>query len=299
MDSPNPSERTQLITDDFEGDLTMSDGIKIHFWYYGRGSNHVSIFLHGGPGHGTSEFRNGGQARRFADRFGDLIVFDQRGAGFSRIDYGAASSINFSRYIEDLNEIRDKLAANRPTIIIGRSFGGLYATHYAGSNPNNIIGYILVSPGSYNYPEADKLREEFEQEHSTDDYIALRREAAKLVKKYSDPDSIQKNQSDRDKLQSQNPSEDEFDLGTEFEKNDNIFEKDDRELLFAHSNSPTLVIYGLIDNMVTPNMIDQMRQFLPNAKFISLPGSHFAAYEYESDYFEIIEEFYKEIGIKL
>ena len=66
-----------------EGDIMTSDGVRLHYWFYNRGTETVTIFLHGGPGRETYDFRDTYMPDGYADRFGSLLVFDQRGGGRS------------------------------------------------------------------------------------------------------------------------------------------------------------------------------------------------------------------------
>lgn len=101
----------------------------------GRGS--PLIVLHGGPGFSHDHLLPLSKLAR--DNF--LIFYDQRGGGKSTGEI-TPETINLGTFIDDLDAIRkayklDKIA------ILGHSWGGLLAMHYAIAHPEHVEKVIL------------------------------------------------------------------------------------------------------------------------------------------------------------
>lgn len=95
------------------------------------------LFIHGGPGAGTSPFD-----RRFFDpaRY-RIILFDQRGAGQS-LPHASLNDNTTSHLIEDIEKIRTKLSIDQ-WVLFGGSWGSTLALVYAQAHPARILGLIL------------------------------------------------------------------------------------------------------------------------------------------------------------
>ena len=95
------------------------------------------LFLHGGPGAGSSP-----NVRRFFDpSFYKIIIFDQRGAGRSRPS-GEISKNDTQKLINDIETLRNFLRINE-WIIFGGSWGSTLALIYGQCFPQHCIGFIL------------------------------------------------------------------------------------------------------------------------------------------------------------
>ncbi|MGO9446581.1 MAG: prolyl aminopeptidase [Thiobacillaceae bacterium] len=95
------------------------------------------IFVHGGPGAGTSP-----QQRRFFDptRY-RIILFDQRGSGRST-PYAELRENTTSHLIGDMELLRDKLSIDR-WLVFGGSWGSTLALAYGETHPERCLGFIL------------------------------------------------------------------------------------------------------------------------------------------------------------
>jgi proline iminopeptidase len=104
------------------------------------------IFLHGGPGGAVVSFHPIINVISSLTEDGyDVYFYDQIGGGIS----GRLKNIRdytLSRQIADLENIRQKIGMEK-MILIGESFGGVLAAHYAAHYPENIEKVVLISPG--------------------------------------------------------------------------------------------------------------------------------------------------------
>ena len=291
--SSMPTEATRLLGDS-EGDFYTSDNARIHYWYYNRGSQIVTVFLHGGPGGSTSDLRVIGQAKSYADTFGSLLVFDQRGGGQSEKSADLAESLTYPRMIEDINELRAYVIPGQDIVIFGRSFGGPLAARYANSNPAGVLGYILVSPGPFaangDILESQRLALTLSVGEDEINRIVLEDRAVILqlaaVRGVRDPESIPIPAGEDDGL----------DFGMAFAKYGGYFTQDEYPALAALNNVPTLIVYGSYDTQVPPLSVEAMKPYLPNATFLELPGGHGAAYAHEKEFFTAIQTLFDKIN---
>jgi len=104
------------------------------------------FFLHGGPGGAVVSFRPITDVISALSNDGyDVYFYDQVGGGLS----GRLKNIRnyqLSRHVEDLEQIRQKIRAEK-MILVGESHGGRLAAHYAASYPENVKKLVLISPG--------------------------------------------------------------------------------------------------------------------------------------------------------
>jgi proline iminopeptidase len=108
-------------------------------------SNPAILFLHGGPG-GYIHSAIITQLREVAKKGYDVYLYDQIGSGLSdRLP--KPKDYSFHRHLNDLNEIITTHIKPGKVILIGHSFGGILATHFAATHPDQIDKLILSSPG--------------------------------------------------------------------------------------------------------------------------------------------------------
>lgn len=95
------------------------------------------IFLHGGPGAGTSAAH-----RRFFDpRFYRIVLLDQRGAGRSRPQADVGDNTT-AHLVADLERLRRHLDIDR-WLVFGGSWGAALALAYGIAHPGRCLGFIL------------------------------------------------------------------------------------------------------------------------------------------------------------
>lgn len=110
------------------------------------------VFLHGGPAGGIVGAKMVVAAISSFSRDGfDVYIYDQIGGGLSA-RLTDIEEYTVSRHVEDLESIRSRLGT-ATMILIGESWGGELATHYAAAYPEHVDRLILVSPGSFSSRE--------------------------------------------------------------------------------------------------------------------------------------------------
>jgi len=107
----------------------------------GNRSGKTVIVLHGGPGMSCHYFQD---AFDFLEREYRLILYDQRGSGFSQIKPDLRN-YSFNALVQELEAVRREFVGNEKIIIIGHSFGGLIAQRYAVEYPDRVDRMVLIS----------------------------------------------------------------------------------------------------------------------------------------------------------
>jgi len=111
-----------------------------HRMYYEQSGNPrgtPAVFLHGGPGAGSSPVH-----RQFFDpAFYRIVVFDQRGAGRSA-PLGCLEQNTTPKLIEDMERLRTYLGIER-WLVFGGSWGSTLALAYAEHHPERCLGLVL------------------------------------------------------------------------------------------------------------------------------------------------------------
>ena len=138
------------------------------------------VFLHGGPGGGSSP-----DHRRYYDpEFYRIIVYDQRGAGQST-PLGSLVDNTTAHLIADLERLREHLQIER-WLVFGGSWGSTLALAYAEAHPARVLGLVLrgiflcrpleirwfLYDMRYFYPEAWRLFAGFIPKEERDDLLA-------------------------------------------------------------------------------------------------------------------------------
>ncbi len=147
----DPSADGNLVPKTVDGDpslprVALNDSL-FHAETFGDPTAPVIVMLHGGPGNDYRyllRMREAVDGRRLEDRH--LVVFwDQRGCGLSRRhDPGA---LTLDAYDADLLALLDTYAAGRPVVLVGHSWGGMYASEFIGRHPERVAGAVLMDSG--------------------------------------------------------------------------------------------------------------------------------------------------------
>jgi len=119
------------------------EGARIHFETIGRGE--PIIVVHGGPGMDHGYLRPGMDELARTHR---LVFYDQRGSGRTEGEVTRAT-VNIDAFLGDITALADSLRLPRFTLL-GHSFGGLLAMHYAARHPERLRALVLmntVEPG--------------------------------------------------------------------------------------------------------------------------------------------------------
>lgn len=119
------------------GTLELDPPHRMYYEESGNPSGPAVVFLHGGPGAGSSAVH-----RQFFDpAFYRIVVFDQRGAGRST-PLGCLEQNTTPKLIEDMEKLRRHLGIDR-WLVFGGSWGSTLALAYAEHHPGRCAGLIL------------------------------------------------------------------------------------------------------------------------------------------------------------
>ncbi len=123
------------------GHLDVGDGQLIYWECSGNPNGKPAVFVHGGPGGGTSA-----EQRRFFNPVAyRIILFDQRGCGQSRphIADGADLTVNTTdNLIADMERLREHLGVVR-WLVFGGSWGSTLGLAYAQAHPDRVTELVL------------------------------------------------------------------------------------------------------------------------------------------------------------
>jgi proline iminopeptidase len=123
------------------------NGSRFHFETFGNPANPVIVFVHGGPG---SDYRS---LLRLAERHNGysltdeyfLVYWDQRGTGLSKRH--DKSLLTLDVYRSDFDSLVNRYSPGRPVLLIGESWGGMFATEFINRSPQRVAGAVLIEPG--------------------------------------------------------------------------------------------------------------------------------------------------------
>lgn len=134
INAREPSAKTEMK----EGVISVNDG-KLFYRKVGKGL--PLIVLHGGPGLDQDYLLP--QLYKLAEN--NLVVFyDQRGSGRSLDTKLNEQYLNIHQFVEDLENLRKSLGIDK-FILMGHSWGGFLAMHYAIDHQDHLVGLILLN----------------------------------------------------------------------------------------------------------------------------------------------------------
>ena len=119
------------------GWLAVGGGHAIYFEESGNPAGKPCIFVHGGPGGGSSP-----EARQFFDpEHYRIVVFDQRGCGQSRPHASLEANTTW-HLVADMERLRNDLGIER-WLVFGGSWGSPLALAYAQTHPDRVTELVL------------------------------------------------------------------------------------------------------------------------------------------------------------
>ncbi len=119
------------------GWLAVGGGHAIYFEESGNPDGKPCIFVHGGPGGGSSP-----EARQFFDpEHYRIVVFDQRGCGQSRPHASLEANTTW-HLVADMERLRNDLGIER-WLVFGGSWGSTLALAYAQTHPDRVTELVL------------------------------------------------------------------------------------------------------------------------------------------------------------
>jgi proline iminopeptidase len=117
--------------------LKVSDLHELHLEQSGRPDGEPVIFVHGGPGAGTTP-----KQRQFFDPSTyRIVLFDQRGCGRSTPHASLEQNTTWD-LVEDMEKIRIHLGIDR-WVVFGGSWGSTLALAYAEAHPDRVTALVL------------------------------------------------------------------------------------------------------------------------------------------------------------
>ncbi|HZO11848.1 MAG TPA: prolyl aminopeptidase [Polyangiaceae bacterium] len=119
------------------GYLEVGDGHHVYFEESGNPSGKPAVFVHGGPGGGTSP-----KQRRFFDPTSyRIVLFDQRGCGKS-VPHASLEANTTWHLVADMEMLRQHLGIER-WLVFGGSWGSTLALAYAETHPARVSELVL------------------------------------------------------------------------------------------------------------------------------------------------------------
>jgi len=119
------------------GKLSVGDGHTLYYELSGNPRGRPVVFLHGGPGGGTSPV----QRRFFDPKRYKIVLFDQRGCGRSE-PFASLEANTTWHLVEDIERLRSHLDIDR-WLVFGGSWGSTLALLYAQQHTARVTGLIL------------------------------------------------------------------------------------------------------------------------------------------------------------
>jgi proline iminopeptidase len=138
------------------------NGSRFHQETFGNPANPVIVFLHGGPG---GDYRG---MLRLAGRYGGhsladdhfLVFWDQRGSGLSQRHN--KDVLTTAQYVTDLDSLIERYSPGRPVLLIGVSWGGMFATRFINQFPERVAGAVLIEPGPLDGATMERLKSDIQ-----------------------------------------------------------------------------------------------------------------------------------------
>lgn len=128
--------------DSFRSLKVPSEGGQIHCLVGGKGD--PILLLTGGPGLSGAYLRPVGEALVKTHR---VFLPDQRGTGLSTLrNPEDPEAFHMAKYLEDLERIRTR-AGVKQWAVLGSSWGGTLAAHYAAKFPDRVKSLVFVDSG--------------------------------------------------------------------------------------------------------------------------------------------------------
>ena len=136
------------------GMLDVGDGHSLYWERSGNPAGKPVVFLHGGPGGGSSPAHR----RQFDPARYDILVFDQRGAGRSTPHASLEANTTW-HLVDDIERLRSHFGIDR-WMVFGGSWGSTLALAYAQTHPSRVTELVLRGVFLFDPYELDWLYKE-------------------------------------------------------------------------------------------------------------------------------------------
>ena len=136
------------------GMLNVGDGHTLYWERSGNPAGKPVVFLHGGPGGGSSPAHR----RQFDPARYDILVFDQRGAGKST-PHASLDANTTWHLVDDIERLRTHFGIDR-WMVFGGSWGSTLALAYAETHPSRVTELVLRGVFTFDQAEVDWLYKE-------------------------------------------------------------------------------------------------------------------------------------------
>ncbi|KJE91919.1 proline iminopeptidase [Capsaspora owczarzaki ATCC 30864] len=120
-----------------EGTLEVSETHKLYYEQSGNPTGKPVVYLHGGPGGGTSA----GDRCYFDPAVYRIVLFDQRGAGKSTPPACLEQNTTWD-LVQDIEKLRTHLGIDK-WVVFGGSWGSTLALAYAETHPDRVKALVL------------------------------------------------------------------------------------------------------------------------------------------------------------
>ena len=157
MDAITTSRRTlyPAIEPYRTGMLDVGDTHKLYWELSGNPDGKPVVFLHGGPGGGSSPDHR----RQFNPDKYKILVFDQRGCGKS-VPYASLDHNTTWDLVEDIEKLRNQVAGVEEWQVFGGSWGSTLALAYAETYPERVTELVLRGIFLFDQYEIDWMYKE-------------------------------------------------------------------------------------------------------------------------------------------
>lgn len=133
-----------LVFSQTDSSYVEISGGKLYYETWGTGE--PIVFLNGGPGLSSDGYES--YAKAFS-HLGQIILFDQRGTGKSTLKR-TTTQHDIWHLVADLEKLREHLKIEK-WVVIGHSFGGVYALHYMSRHSDRVKKVVLSASPEYGY----------------------------------------------------------------------------------------------------------------------------------------------------
>jgi proline iminopeptidase len=149
-----PATRRRTLYPEIEpyetGHLDVGDGHSLYWELCGNPSGKPVVFLHGGPGGGSSPDHR----RQFNPDKYKILVFDQRGCGKST-PYASLEANTTWDLVEDIEKLRTQVSKVDKWQVFGGSWGSTLALAYAEKYPERVTELVLRGIFLFDQSEID------------------------------------------------------------------------------------------------------------------------------------------------